>query len=151
MTSIAMIRQMKTARWFIFALLLPIVLLLSLVILTLSSPVNAFFQPFCPAGFWRKPLIFGARFCAYTPISVLTYAIEFGFCIAVTLFCSVVLSKQYRIMTVRVLLLFWLCVPLVLALHDHLSWSLLAAFAVALFFWLALVVLSKFLPQLVKR
>jgi hypothetical protein len=145
-----MIHGMNIARWFIFALLLPMVMLLAVVALELFSPVDAFFQPVCPEGFWRKPLILGSRFCAYTPISVLTYAIEFSFSIAVTLFCTSVLSKQHRLITIRVLLLFWLCVPLALAFHDHLSWSLLAAFAVALFFWLALVVLSKFLPKVLQ-
>ena len=119
---------MVKARWFAF-----IFLLLGVEIsIWLFSPANELLRPFCPYGFWHKPLLFGARYCGYAPVSILGSAVKFGIFVLASLLCVLVLRPRVRLVTVRVLLLLWLIVPVVLAIRSELSWSLLAAFAVAL-------------------
>ena len=134
---------MTKARWLAFLVLLPIAELSA----WLASPVGEILHPFCPQGFWREPLLFGSSYCGYAPVSILTTAVEFGGLILVSLLCALVIPQHSRFLTVRVLLLLWLCFPVATGIWRGLSWSSLAEFTVAVIFWLSFAVLAIVRPN----
>lgn len=121
-------------RWLLFlGLLLP---LLFLVGWNMDATLQDWARSFCPVGFWRKPLLFGAAYCAWAPVSIAIHMTTFTVAMLASLLWTRVLPATRQGPAIRALLLLWLILPqLNLLKQDHFGWENLGMLVVAAALW----------------